>query len=381
MLHKNTISNNILRPTHVSVDLTAITHNFNQIQSKAGPTKVMFVLKANAYGHGLIKIAQHLESLGAEYFGVAYLEEGIMLREADIKTPILVLGGIIGEQIPLFIEYDLTLCASSIEKLNQIEDAASKMGKEAKAHLKVDTGMERIGIHYYSAQKLLSASSSCKFTKIEGIFSHLANAENDSQYSQLQIDRFNEVLSFYERNNLSRPIAHINNSAGMLSMKRSKFEMIRIGLLLFGVFPNSQMNEFIDLNPALSWKTRVVYFKVVKAGHPVSYGSTWSAEKDTRIVTLPVGYGDGYMRSMSNKAKVLIRGEKYPIVGNICMDQAMVNIGQGTSYNGDEVILIGNQGRHTISVEDLAQWAGTIPYEILTSINTRVPRVYVNESL
>lgn len=365
------------RPTVVEVDLGAITSNHYAIQSYVATRKVMYILKANAYGHGLLRIAQHLESLGAQYFGVAYLEEGILLRKSGITTPILVLGGIIGNQIPYFLKYDLTITASSIDKLQQIDDTAAQLHTQAKVHLKIDTGMERIGIHYYSAAKLLEHSLLVKNCLIEGIYSHLANADElNTAYTKLQLRRFNKVLKFYDDHQINRPIVHLGNSAGTLQHSELHFDMVRIGLLLYGVYPDDQFRSIIDLEPALSWKTRIVYFKVTQANHPVSYGSTWQSDEMTRIVTLPVGYGDGYMRGMSNKAKVIIHGKKYDNVGNICMDQMMINIGWDSAYNGDEVVLIGQQEGQIISVEDLAHWAGTIPYEILTNINTRVPRVY-----
>ncbi len=381
MLLQDTLSDSVLRPTYVTIDLGALTQNYKVINEYASGSKIMFILKANAYGHGLKKIAQHLEALGAYYFGVAYLEEGIMLREAGITTPILVLGGITGNQIPLFLKHDLTITASSIEKLHQIESVANELGMTARAHLKIDTGMERIGMHYYSAHKLLEASQLCRHTLIEGIFTHLANAdEKSNEYSKIQIERFERVLSFYESENVKRPLVHASNSGGMLQGDLPSYDMMRIGILLYGVYPGEQFKELLHVQPVLSWRTHVVFFKVIKKDHPVSYGSSWQSDTETRIVTLPVGYGDGYMRAMSNQAGVIIRGVKHQQVGHICMDQLMINIGDGTAYNGDEVILIGKQGDEEVTVEDLALWANTIPYEILTNINTRVPRVYVGSS-
>ncbi len=381
MLHEDTLATSVLRPTYVTIDLNVLTENYHTITRHAADQKVIFILKANAYGHGLIKIAQHLEGLGAYYFGVAYLEEGIMLREAGVKTSILVLGGIIGNQIPLFIKHDLTITASSIEKLKQIEQTAQSMGKKAIAHLKIDTGMERIGMHYYSAEALLEESLKCKHTLIEGIFTHFANAdEEDDSYTLLQVSRFESILAFYNKRNLTRPFVHMSNSGAMLQLKDTACDMIRVGILLYGIYPAPHLKLLIDVSPVLSWQTHVVFFKVVKPDHPVSYGGAWSSDHNTRVVTLPLGYGDGYMRAMSNKAKVLIRGRKYDQVGNICMDQMMVNLEDGTAYNGDEVVLIGRQGDEEIRIEDLASWAGTIPYEIMTIINTRVPRVYIDNA-
>lgn len=363
-----------VRPTHVEVNLEQLTANYRAIQAGVGGAYVMVILKANAYGHGLLRVAEHMQAVGAAYFGVAYLEEAILLRENGITRPILVLGGIVGNQIPRFIECDVTITASSVEKLEAIETAAREMGKRARVHLKIDTGMERIGVHYYSADTLLEASLACEWCEIEGIYTHFANADSaDLTHAQLQLDRFNDVLRFYAERGLPRPLAHVGNSGAILQLPAANFDMVRAGVLFYGLYPDAATRRTIDVRPALTWKSRVVYFKVVKPGHPVSYGSTWVADEMTRVVTIPVGYGDGYFRSMSNKAEVLIRGKRYGVIGRICMDQMMVNIGWDSAYNGDEVILLGGE----ISADELAAWAGTISYEILTNINTRVPRVYV----
>ncbi len=379
MLNFPTTTTAILRPTQVEVDLSRLTANYRAIQAHAAPAAVMPILKANAYGHGLVEVARHMQSLGAPYLGVAFLEEGILLREAGVTTPILVLGGIIGNQIPLFLEHGLTLTASSVEKLGQIEEAARAMGVRAKVHLKIDTGMERIGVHYYSAAGLLEASLAGDHCEVEGIFSHFANADAaDPSYSQLQLDRFNAVLDFYESRGLPRPpLCHMANSAAIAGFRPSHLDMVRAGILLYGVYPSADVPQTVEVRPTLSWKSRVVYFKVVQPGHPVSYGSTWQSDHPVRVVTVPVGYGDGYFRAMSGRAEVIIRGQRYPVVGRVCMDQLMVNIEWETAYNGDEVILIGEaEDGASITVEELAEWAGTIPWEILTNVNTRVPRVY-----
>ena len=375
------ISSGILRPTQVEVDLSRLTANYRAIQAHVAPAAVMPILKANAYGHGLVEVARHMQSLGAPYLGVAFLEEGILLREAGVMTPILVLGGIIGNQVPLFLEHDLTLTASSVEKLGQIEEAARAMGVRAKVHLKIDTGMERIGVHYYSAVDLLEASLAGEHFEVEGIFSHFANADAaDQAYSRLQLERFHAVLDFYESRGLSRPpLRHMANSAAIAGFPASRLDMVRAGILLYGVYPSADVPRTVDVSPTLRWKSRVVYFKVVQPEHPVSYGSTWQSDHPVRVVTVPVGYGDGYFRSMSGQAEVIIRGKRYPVVGRVCMDQLMVNIEWETAYNGDEVILIGQaENGATITVEELAEWAGTIPWEILTNVNTRVPRIYRN---
>jgi len=370
--------NEVIRPTRVEVDLRIIADNFGKIKKHVHHAMMMPILKANAYGHGLVRVAKLMQELKADYIGVAVLEEGILLRESGIDIPILVLGGIWGNQIPHFIKNDLSITASSITKLNQIEEIAGQMKSKAKVHLKIDTGMERIGVHYYTADKFLETAIGCKNIDIEGIYSHLANSElNDLSYTRLQLDRFQEVNRFFEKHSLKTPIRHIANSGSIIQMPDSFLDMVRPGIMLYGVYPSNEIEKTIQINPALSWKSLVVYFKVIKAGNPVGYGSTWKPEHNIRAVTVPVGYGDGYLRSMSHKAYVLIQGKRYPVAGTISMDQIVINIESDSVYNGNEVILIGNKDGNSITCEDLAVWAGTIPYEILTNINTRVPRVYI----
>jgi alanine racemase len=342
------------------------------------PAAVMPILKANAYGHGLVEVARHLAALGAPYLGVAFLEEAILLREAGLTVPSLVLGGMLDNQVPLFLDYDLTLTASSVEKLNQINEAARSRGTTASVHLKIDTGMERIGVHYYNAPALLEAALNSRHCLVEGIFSHFANSDTaDLQSAETQLARFEQVLDFYRQRGLPPPpLRHMANSGAILQLPNSYYDMVRAGILLYGVYPSAEVPSSIPVRPALSWKSRVVYFKVVLPHHPISYGSTWQSDHMVRVVTIPVGYGDGYFRALSNSTRVIIRGKPYPVVGRICMDQMMVNIEWDSAYNGDEVILIGESGDQSITCNDLAELAGTIPYEVLTNINTRVPRIY-----
>lgn len=380
MINEATITTNgVVRPTHVEVNLDCLSANYQAIKAHVSPARVMAILKANAYGHGLVAVARHLVAAGADYLGVAYLEEGILLREQGIDAPILVLGGILGNQVPLFLDYDLTLTASSLEKLEQIQTAARARGAVARVHLKIDTGMERIGVHYYNARSLLEASLGCDHCFVEGIYSHFANADAaDLNSARIQLQRFLDVLTFYEERGLQPPMRHIANSGGILQLPESHLDMVRAGILLYGVYPSDDVPRTVPVQPALSWKSLVVYFKVVQPGDPVSYGSTWAPKEMSRVVTIPVGYGDGYFRNLSNNASVLIRERRYPVVGRVCMDQTMVNIGWETAYNGDEVVLLGKQGEEEITAADIARWAGTIPYEVLTNINTRVPRLYIS---
>ena len=233
----------------------------------------------------------------------------------------------------------------SLARLRDVEEAAAASGGRARVHLKVDTGMERIGVHHYSAEGLLEAAARSPHVEVEGIYSHFANADaEDLEDARRQLARFEEVLRFYERRSLPVPVRHLANSAALLRMPESHLDLVRPGILVYGVYPYAGAPHTVDVLPALSWKSRVVFFKVVRAGSPVSYGSTWASDHPVRVVTVPVGYGDGYFRSLSNRAQVVLRGKRYAQVGRICMDQMMVNIEDGTGYNGDEVLLIGEQG-------------------------------------
>jgi len=369
----------VVRPTLVEVDLKILEENFLKIKTHVEPSKVMPILKANAYGHGLVRLAQLYEELNADYLGVAVVEEGILLRQMGIAMPILILGGVWGNQVPLFLKHDLIITASSIDKLNQINDIAAQMKTKAKVHLKIDTGMERIGVHYYNAEKFLEAAYNCKNINVDGIYSHLAHSESsDLTHTKLQLERFNEVLTFFEKHSINAPSRHIANSGAILQIPEANLDMVRPGITLYGVYPSEQVEKSIEVKPALTWKSIVVYFKVIKPEHPVGYGLTWYTKHNIRAVTVPVGYGDGYFRGMFQKAHVLINNKKYPVIGSISMDQIVVNIEGDSAYNGDEVILMGSDGTSSITCEELAQWAGTIPYEILTNINTRVPRVYID---
>ena len=364
------------RPTRIVVDLDAITRNLHAIGAHVR-VPVMPIVKANAYGHGLVPVAKHLQAQGVGQLGVAFVEEGIALRNAGISVPILVLGGIFGPQVAHFISHDLEITVSSLDKLRQVEATAQALERKAVIHLKIDTGMERVGVHSYSCRPFIEAALASRWCELKGIYSHLACADDPaSPMTAQQLDHFLEACAHIERAGEPMPLRHLANSGGVLHFPDTHLDMVRPGILMYGVLPDPASQPAIDVTPALSLVSQVVYFKVVKAGHPVSYGATWAPSADTRIVTIPIGYGDGYPRSLSSRGQVLIGGRQHPLVGRVCMDQFMVDIGEGSAWNEDEVVLIGQQGDRRLNVEEVAFVAGTIPYEILTGLNERIPREY-----
>ena len=366
------------RPTRIRVDLDAITHNLHALRAHAG-VPVMAIVKANAYGHGLVPVGRHLQAQGVERLGVAFLEEGIALRRAGVTVPILVMGGIFGPQAAALIAHDLEITVSSLDKLRQVEAAAAAASRRAAVHLKIDTGMERIGVHSANAGPFIEAAVASRHCDIRGVYSHLASADDPaSPATARQLERFFHACAHFDRHGAPMPLRHLANSGGVLHFPETRLDMVRPGIALYGVLPDPASRAPVALRPVLSLHSQVVYFKVVAAGHPVSYGGTWSSPVDTRVVTIPIGYGDGVPRALSGRGAILLRGRRHPIVGRICMDQFMVDLGpDGTGYNEDDAVLIGAQGDEAIRCEDVAAAAGTIPYEILVNLNTRIPRYYV----
>ena len=371
------------RPIQALIHLDALAHNLKIAQDSAPDAQVYAVVKANAYGHGIDGVAPFIES-HTDYFGVALVEEGIHLRKLGIKKPILVAGGTLIEQLPLFFEHDLILTASSPELLTATDQLAQSLRQGIKVHLKIDTGMERVGVHEYEAEDLLAQSLACsRFVAIDGIYTHFANSEVNSMASprndgfvasKLQLERFQEVLHFYERQSVPTPLRHACNSGGILNVPEAYLDAVRPGVLFYGVFPARDIEQKIDVKPALTWKSKVAYSKITQPGRSISYGSLYQVEKSPkRVVTIPCGYADGYFRRMTNQARVIINGKSYQQVGRICMDQFMVSVEMDEVKVGDEVILLGEG----ITAEDFADWTGTNEYEVMTNISARVPRVYV----
>jgi len=364
------------RPVYLEVNLNQLRKNIEAIRAHVGKAKIMPMIKANAYGHGVDGVAPFIEPY-VDYLGVAILEEGIHLRELGIKKPILVAGGALPEQILDFAEYNLTLTGSSVGLLDAAEEVARSAGKRIKTHLKIDTGMERVGVREYEAEGLIQKSEACSHLDVEGIYTHFANSEVANRvHSRLQLERFEEALDVYRKFSIPvPPIKHMCNSGGILNLSEAHFDLVRPGILFYGIYPGPEVERVVDVKPAVTWHAKVSYSKRTKPGRAVSYGSLWQPEVETRIVTIPCGYADGYFRRMTNRAQVLIHQKKYQQVGRICMDQFMVNVGDDEVDIGDDVILLGEG----ITAGDLAEWMGTNEYEVLTNISARVPRVYVSE--
>jgi alanine racemase len=366
------------RPTRALVSLPNFRNNFHIVQSLVKPgVRIMGVVKADAYGHGILSIATELLSLGADSIGVAYLEEAVYLRRNGITAPILVLGAINIDQIAEFIEHDVEITSSSIDKGRAISDVAKSMGKEAIVHLKIDTGMERIGVHWYHAPRFIEEHFDLPNVRVKGVFSHFAKADTDEAFTFEQIKRFDDVINCLAKKNCMPEDVHLANSEGIIRYPQSHYTMVRPGIMLYGYAVKKDFGARI-LRPVMTLLTKVSYFKVVSGNAGISYNHTHVTSTQTRVATLPIGYGDGYNRLLSNKGEVIIRGKRYPVVGNVCMDQIMVDLGPaGTAYNGDDVLLFGENGNDSLPLEEICAHINTIPYEVLCLISSRVPRIYV----
>lgn len=361
-------------PSWIEIDLAQFRQNIRIVKKYLGKTSLCLPVKADAYGHGLIHIAKVAEEEKVDYLAVAHLEEGAILRENGIKLPILVLGAIHEDQIPLLLHYELEITISSKFKADLLAARCLQLKKSCKIHLEVDTGMRRTGVRPSTAIELYHYLKTIKAFKFVGIYSHIASSENaQDKIAAHQIEQFSELIHILQDKSV---LYHINSSSSSIFFSEANLGMARPSLLIFGYPPKGAKAPFDQIKPCFSLKSKVSYFKVVEKGEGVSYGHSHVTSKRTRIVTIPIGYGDGYRRCLSNKASVLIRGKKFPIVGNICMDQFMVDIGDDEAYVGDEVVLIGHQELEEISLLEIASLCKTIPYEILCLFNRRLPRIY-----
>jgi alanine racemase len=367
------------RPTWVEVDLSAVAANYHALKKRCPMgTKIMVAVKANAYGHGIVEVSRKLAACGVDYLGVASVDEALLLRRSFLKTPILNLGAFLKNDAEAMVRHDITATITDREAAKVLDACGRKLKKKAKAHVKVDTGMGRLGIWHKEADAFVLDICSLGHLALEGIYTHFPSADSDEAFTRSQIAVFCSLVRKLNIKGIDIPLKHTANSVAVIGFKDAHFNLIRPGLAIYGLHAKDAWLGKIDLAPALSFKTRVVYGKVVERGRSISYGRTYITRKRTKIVTLPVGYGDGYNRLLSNKAKVLIHGDLYPVVGRVCMDQTMVDVGKSCVNVGDEVVLMGPQGKLSIRVEDIARICRTIPYEVVCWISPRVPRIYLN---
>ena len=373
-----------IRAAWAEVDLDALAHNMREIRRLAKKDAlVTAVIKADGYGHGATKIAQTLLENGADRFAVAVLDEGIELREAGFEVPILILGFTDKERAEEIVSYDLEQAVYSWELAEAISKAAVKQNKTAKIHIKVDTGMGRIGLKPdKDSVQLIKKISQLPNIVIEGIFTHFAVADAlDKAYTEEQYAKFTWICKELERENVRINVKHCGNSATIIDLPEMHLNMVRAGIILYGLKPSDEvMLDRIELKQVMSLKVRISHVKEIEAGQSVSYGRRFIAEKKSKIASLPVGYADGYTRMLSGKAEALVKGRRVPVVGRICMDQSMIDVtGIEDVKVGDEVVLFGKQGEGFIHIDELAEKLDTINYEIVCMISRRVPRVYVKD--
>lgn len=366
------------RPTVAEVDLGALAFNYRQIKKRIPRgTKILAVVKADAYGHGARPVSLKLERLGVSYLGVAMAEEGISLRREGVKTPILILGGIFQEEEEEIIQQHLTPVIFDMDSLIRLSKVAVKKKKKVNIHLKVDTGLGRLGIPFEQFPTFLSKAKDIPNIEVEGLLSHFSMTDREEDYSLAQWKQFQQALDMMRNEGFRVRYVHMANSANLTLFPQFTGNMVRPGIMLYGVYPSPKMEKLIPLRPVLTLKTRIHFIKAVPEGSRISYGGTYVTPRKSLIATLPVGYADGFHTRLSNQGEVLIRGRRAPVVGRVCMDLTMVDVTDVPGVSkGDEVILIGQQGKEKITANELANKIGSISYEVLCSIGKRVPRVF-----
>jgi len=367
-------------PVWAEIDLDAIAHNVAAIKRHVGEqVAVMAVVKANAYGHGAVPVARTVLESGASRLAVNRLDEGVSLRQAGIRAPILVMGYTPTAGAPKAVTHDLTLTVTSMELAQALSAAANRAGKRIPVHVKIDTGMGRFGLLPDEAVDFIRALRRLPGLMLEGVYTHFAVADlADKSYTHQQFATYRQILAALERENIQVPLRHVANSAATLDLPETHLDAVRPGIAIYGLHPSSEVEPAIPLQPALTLKSRVGRVRTLPAGSSISYGRTFITQRPTPVALVPCGYGDGYMRLNSNRGAVLIHGRRAPIRGRVCMDQFVVEItGIEQVRLNDEVVLIGRQGDEMLSAEELARWGETINYEVVTQLMPRVPRVYL----
>lgn len=366
---------------YAEISLEAIGHNIREVKKRLPEgVKLLGVVKANAYGHGAVPVASYLENQ-VDYFATATIEEAVELRENGISAPILILGYVSPSQYGDLVEYDITQTIDSYAQALALEKEAARQNRKAKAHLAVDTGMTRIGFQVTEHDADEAAKiADLPHIKLEGMFTHFSCADQeDKTYCSMQMEKYDKMTALLAERGVTIPLRHICNSAGIMEFDDHRFEMVRSGIITYGIYPSEKVKkERLDLIPALSWKSHVIHVKEVGPGIGVSYGATYVTEKPmTRIATVSAGYADGYPRALSNQGCVLIHGKKAPIIGRICMDQMMVDVTDIPDVQVEDVVtLVGTDGDETITIEEIANPAARFDYEMLCDISSRVTRVY-----
>ncbi|MFC4766844.1 alanine racemase [Effusibacillus consociatus] len=373
----------MIRPTWAEINLSNIAHNVQEFRRILPPhTRIMAAVKADGYGHGAVQVAKRALAAGVTYLAVASVEEAIELRQARILAPILVLGYTPPTAVEHVVRWNLTQTVFQTDVAEALAKTAAAAGKSARIHVKVDTGMGRIGVQAEEAAAFISQLSGRDGIEVEGMFSHFATADAaDKQYAEGQILRWKTLLGQLEERGMKIPLRHIANSAAAIEFPEMAYDMVRIGISLYGLYPSKEVNRSkVDLRQALRLVSQIVHLKILPRGAGVSYGAARIDREQAVIATIPIGYGDGYSRRLSGKAHVLIRGQRAPIIGRICMDQCMVDVTdiEGVSL-GDEVVLYGGQEKDFISLDEIADLLGTISYEVACDLGKRVPRVYLEK--
>ena len=380
---KQTMSDSQYRRVEADIDLDAIRYNIETVQKLNSPEKkTLLVIKADAYGHGAVALAREFNDL-ADYYAVATVEEAVELRQNNIEKPILILGYTDESEYEVVIENDITTAMYDYERAEILSDMALEKGKKAKVHIKVDSGMSRIGFQCDDE----GVDEALRLTElpgleIEGIFTHYAKADyKDKSDAMIQYGKFTWFVKKLESEGVEFKLRHIDNSAGAMEIHSNGFDMMRLGIVIYGLYPSEEIDKRIVLKPAMSLKARVIHVKELPAGRGIGYGWTYITDRPTKVATVSVGYADGYPRALSGNGRVLIHGEYAPILGRVCMDQIMVDVTDIDEAGdevvvGDEVILFGNQGDNSISVEEVAEPANSFNYEEVCNISRRVPRVY-----
>ena len=367
------------RPTMAQVDLEALSHNYAEVVRRAEGRNILAVVKAGAYGHGAIPVSRRLLQLGAGMLGVALVEEARELRVSGIQSPILLMGTVFPEQAEAVLNLKLTPVLATMSFARALSVVAGKLQKKIPVHIKIDTGMGRIGIPPEDAVDFISAICRLPGIDVQGLMTHFADADLcDKAYAAKQLDRFELLLAELSARGMTIPVRHAANSAAILDFRRALFTMVRPGLMLYGYNPLDGADEKADLRPVLSLVTRIAFLKKVPPGVPISYGRTFVTKRKSLIATLPIGYADGYSRGLSNAGEAIVRGVRVRIVGRVCMDMCMIDVTEvhGVS-EGDPVVLIGKQSSEQITADDLAKKTGTISYEVLCGISSRVPRIFL----